>query len=74
MMMKFLKLIQWPVVYIALGLFFEDKWPPVVFTLSLAYHREVSGVMRRLTVVQVPGFKGCLGKDARRLRRRRRRT
>jgi hypothetical protein len=71
--MKFLKLLQWPAVFVVLGMLLDNKWPTVVVTLSLAYYREVAGMMRRLTVVEVPGFKGYFGKDASRLRRRRRR-
>ena len=66
--MKLLKVLQWPAVFVVLGLLLDDKWPTVVITLSLAYYREVSGMMRRLTVVEMPGFKGYLGKDAKRLR------
>jgi hypothetical protein len=71
--MKFLKLLQWPAVFVVLGLLLGDKWPTVVITLSLAYYGEVSGMMRRLTIVEVPGFKGHFGKNAKGLRRRRRR-
>lgn len=68
--MGFAKLLQWTVVFVALGLLLDDRWPTVVFTLSLAYRREVSGALRRLTVVEFPGFRGHLGRDVGGLRRR----
>jgi len=72
--MRFAKLLQWPVVCVALAVFVNDKWPAVVFTLALVYRREVSKAIRRLRIVELPGLKGYLSRDATAVRRRRSRS
>lgn len=59
---KLTSLIQWPTVFVMLALVLDNKWPALVLTLALAYRRDVSAAMRRLTAVETPGFKGRFGK------------
>jgi hypothetical protein len=59
----FTDLIQWPAVFLVLGVMLDNKWPALVLTLALAYRCEVSAVIRRLTVVEMLGFKSRFGKE-----------
>ena len=56
--MRFAKLLQWTVVFVALTLLLDDKWPAVVFILSLAYRREVSEALASFDGRGVPWFPG----------------
>ena len=60
---RFIRLLQWPTVFAGLALLLHDRWSAAAFTLALVFQHDVAAAMRRLTVVETPGFRGYLGED-----------
>lgn len=62
---QFLRLLQWPVIFLGLALVLHDKWHVTAVTLALAFRNDLSAVLRRRRLaVRFLGFRCRLDGDA----------